>query len=140
MMKFWKYILLVFVLTLMVTKADGKIIVAEHMYMFGFSASFTDSTLYITDIQDVHGASFDTKTKFLIGRDLYSSQMKEFLAEKKGEPNRICLVIFATTMKKAEKKFQNLKKKYAGKDGIIYGLRYLKSDEFKFEAVELSDD
>jgi hypothetical protein len=132
--------LLVLVLTLTATKAEAKIVVAEHMYMFGFSASFNDSILYITDIQDVPGASYDTKTKFLMGREHYSSQLKEFLAEKKGQPNRICLVMFATSRKEAEKKYQKLKKKYAGKDGIIYGLQYLNSDEFKFEAVELSDE
>ena len=139
MMKLLKCMLLVMVLTLTATKAEAKIVVAEHMYMFGFSASFTDSVLYITDIQDVPGVSYDSKTKFLMGREHYSSQLKEFLAEKKGQPNRICLVMFATSKKKAEKKYQNLKKKYAEKDGIIYGLQYLKSDEFKFEAVELSD-
>lgn len=135
MMKLFKCMLLV--LTLTATKAEAKIVVTEHMYMFGFSASFNDSILYITDIQDVPGASYDTKTKFLMGREHYSSQLKEFLSEKKGQSDRICLVIFATTKKKAEKKYQNLKKKYAGKNGFIYGLQHLKSDEFKFEAVEV---
>lgn len=138
-MKTIKYILLILVLTVTATKAEAKIVVTEHMYIFGFSASFNDSTLYITDIQDVQGASYDTKKEFLLGRENYSSQLKEFLAEKKGQPNRVCMVLFATTKKKAEKKYQKLKKKYTGKDGIAYGLHYLSSDEFKFEVI-ISDD
>ena len=139
MMKFMKYIVLSLVLAAMSTKAEAKIIVAEHMYMFGFSASFTDSTLYITDIQDVPGASYDTKSKFLLGRDVYSTQLKEFLTEKKDQPNRVCIVMFATTKKEAEKKYQKFKKKYAGKNGVIRGMQYLTVDEFKFEAPEMSD-
>jgi hypothetical protein len=48
--------------------------------------------------------------------------------------------MFATTKKKAEKKYAKLKKKYTGKDGIIYGLEYLKADEFKFEVVDFSEE
>ena len=140
MMKVLKYILLILVLTATATKAEAKIIVAEHMYIFGFSASFNDSILYMTDIQDVQGASYDTKNDFLLARDLYSSQLKEYLAEKKGQPNRVCLVMFSTSKKKAEKKYQKLKKLDAGKDGVIVGMQFLTSDDFKFEAVELSDE
>ena len=32
------------------------------VYMFGFSASFTDSVAYITDVQQVDSAYIDTKT------------------------------------------------------------------------------
>ena len=139
MMKVLKYILLIFVLTATATRAEAKIIVTEHMYVFGFSASFNDSILYMTDIQDVQGASYDTKNDFLLARDLYSSQLKEYLTEKKGMPNRVCLVMFSTSKKKAEKKYQKLKKQYAGKDGVIRGMQYLTVDDFKFEAPEITD-
>ena len=138
-MKTLKYVLLILTLTVAATKAEAKIVIAEHMYMFGFSASFTDSTLYITDIQDVQGVSYESKTKFLFGRDSYSNQLKEFLAEKKGQPNRVCIVFFEVNKKKAEKKYQKLKKKYTGKDGVVYGLQYLSSDEFTFTPI-VDDD
>ena len=134
-----KYMVLALLLAATATTAEAKIVVTEHMYIFGFSASFNDSILYITDIQDVQGASYETKSDFLVGREYYSTQLKEFLAEKMGQPNRVCLVLFATTKKKAEKKYQKLKKKYTGKDGIAHGLQYLSSDDFKFEVVVVDE-
>ena len=38
----------------------------EPRYLFGFAASFADSTVYFTDIQKVDSAWIDTKTKFLL--------------------------------------------------------------------------
>ena len=116
MMKTLKYIVLSLVLAATATTAEAKIIVTEHMYIFGFSASFLDSTLYITDIQDVQGASYDTKDKFLLGRELYSNQLKEFLTDQKGQANRICLVMFATTRKEAEKLCGEYLSKVSSKD------------------------
>lgn len=138
-MKKLKYLVFALVLLAMTETAEAKRVSANHMYMFGFSASFNDSVLYITDIQDVQGAWYDTKNGSLHGRENYSYQLKTYLEEKKGKSNRVCLVIFATTKKKAEKKYAKLKKKYAGKDGVVYGLEYLKADEFRFEAVDFSD-
>ena len=138
-MKTLKYLVFALVLLAMTETAEAKRVSANHMYMFGFSASFNDSVLYITDIQDVQGAWYDTKNGSLHGRENYSYQLKTYLEEKKGKSNRVCLVIFATTKKKAEKKYAKLKKKYAGKDGVVYGLEYLKADEFRFEAVDFSD-
>jgi len=139
-MRALKYMVLALVLASVTTTAEAKQVQLKHMYIFGFSASFIDSTLYITDIQDVENVWYDTKTKFLMGRDHYSSQLNDFMVDKKGLSNRICLVMFATTKKKAEKLYNKLKKKYRSKDGIIYGLQYLKSDEFKFSAVDMSPD
>ena len=79
-MKYLKYI----VLTLLVCVAMGaeaKTIKARHMYVFGFAASFKDSVVYMTEIQDVQGAMYDTKTKFLLGRDSYSDQLKTYFRE-----------------------------------------------------------
>ena len=139
-MKTLKYMLLALVLAAMTTTAEAKQVQAKHMYIFGFSASFNDSTLYLTDIQDVENAWYDSKTGFLLARDSYSYQLKEYLTEQKGLPNRICLVMYATTRKKAEKLYAKLKKKYTGKDGIIYGMQYLTADEFKFNVVDISTE
>jgi hypothetical protein len=137
-MKTLKYLVLTLVLAATATTAEAKKIQAEHMYIFGFAASFNDSTIYITDIQDVKGAWYDTKSGFLLARDNYSYQLKEYLAEQKGQPNRVCLVMFATNKKKAEKKYLKLKKKYMNKDGVIPGVQYLTENDFKFNAVDMS--
>ena len=140
MMKTLKYIVLAMVMAATTTTAQAKQVQVDHMYMFGFSASFNDTILYLTDIQDVEGAWYDTKAKALLARDSYSDQLKTYLSENKGLPNRVCLVIFATTKKKAEKKYQKLKKKYMSSDGIIHGMQYLTVDDFKFSMMDVMEE
>ena len=102
-MRYLKYMLL----TLLVSVAMGaeaKQVQVPHMYMFGFAASFKDSVVYMTEIQDVQKVWYDKKTKFLLGRDIYSSQLQEHFKEKMQMPDRVCVVVFAKSLKKAEKK------------------------------------
>ena len=140
-MRYYKFILmtLFFCVTL---GAEAKRVQAPHMYMFGFAASFKDSVVYITDIQDVKGAWYDTKSKFLLGREHYSSQLKEHLKEKLQMPDKVCMVLFATSKKKAEKKYLKLRKKYLSskKRTSSYEVRYVTSQEFQFEPVDMSDE
>ena len=138
-MKILKFIMLALMLGMAFSHAEAKHVKVPHMYMFGFSASFNDSTLYLTDIQDLANAWYDTKTKFLMGRDSYSYQLKEYF-EAQGQPGRVCLVMYATTKKKAEKLYRKLKKKYADKSGHISGLQYLTSSDFKFNAVDVAEE
>ena len=48
------------------TTVEAKVKVAPKMYIFGFSASFKNSIVYFTDIQELDSAWIDTKTKFLL--------------------------------------------------------------------------
>ena len=139
-MKYLKYI----VLTLLVCVAMGaeaKTIKARHMYVFGFAASFKDPVVYMTEIQDVQGAMYDTKTKFLLGRDSYSDQLKTYFRETMQMPNRVCMVMFSTSKKKAEKKYLKLRKKYVGdkKRPSTYEVRYVTTQDFEFEPVGLDE-
>ena len=139
-MRFLKYI----VLTLLVCVAMGaeaKTVKARHMYIFGFAASFKDSVVYMTEIQDVQGALYDTKTKFLLGRDSYSDQLKAFFKEKMQLSDRVCMVMFSTSKKKAEKKYMKLRKKYIGdkKHPSTYEVRYVTTQDFQFEPVGLDE-
>ena len=111
------------------------------MYMFGFAASFKDSVVYMTEIQDVQKVWYDKKTKFLLGRDIYSSQLQEHFKEKMQMPDRVCVVVFAKSLKKAEKKYLKLRKKYLSdaKHTSSYEVRYITTQDFKFEPVDLSD-
>ena len=121
--------------------AEAKRVQAPHMYMFGFAASFKDSVVYMTEIQDVQKVWYDKKTKFLLGRDIYSSQLQEHFKEKMQMPDRVCVVVFAKSLKKAEKKYLKLRKKYIGdaKHPSTYEVRYITTQDFKFEPVDLSD-
>ena len=139
-MRFLKYI----VLTLLVCVAMGaeaKTVKARHMYIFGFAASFKDSVVYMTEIQDVQGALYDTKTKFLLGRDSYSDQLKTYFKEKMKLSDRVCMVMFSTSKKKAEKKYLKLRKKYVGnkKRPSTYEVRYVTTQDFEFETVSLDE-
>lgn len=143
-----KYIILTLLMVL-ATSASAKKVQVPHVYMFGFSASFQDSTVYFTDIQDVQGAWIDKKTKFLLGRDNYSYQLSNYFNEQ-GQANRVCMVIFSTSKSKAEKKYIKLRKKYMapdkkskkkGKEELLtpYDIRYITQQDFKFTPVDMSE-
>ena len=134
-MKHLKYILLI-TLALTVLQTEAKPLKSNSVYMFGFSASFKDSVIYVTDIQNVQGAWIETKNKFLLGRDQYSYQLKTYMSETLNLPDRVSMVFFQLSKKKAEKQFVKLMKKY--KKG--YEVRYLNANEFKFEPIDMSPD
>jgi len=139
-MKILKYILFSLLLAVaMPTEMQAKRMKAPKMYMFGLSASFQDSIIYMTDVQEVEGVWYDSKTKFLLGRHHYSYQLKDFLANNMQQPNRVCVVMFALTRKEAEKKFIKMRKEYTVKAKGKYDMRYLTTTEFKFQPVDMSD-
>ena len=76
---------------------------AKTLYIFGFATSFNDSSAYITG-----------KAKFLVSRENYSAQLREYL-EKQGAGYRTCTVFYDTNQKKAEKKWVKLYDKYTQK-------------------------
>ena len=140
-MKFIRLTLMALLMTV-ATASHAKQVLEPHVYMFGFSGSFTDSLIYMTDIQDVQLVWMDSKTKFLIGRDYYSEQLKTFLSEQKQQPNRVCVVFFAKSKKKAEKLFLKLRKKYLTnkKNTSSYDVRYITQQEFTFEPVDANEE
>lgn len=133
-MKSIKYILLL-VVALTALGASAKPLKTNQVYMFGFSASFKDSVIYVTDIQNVPGTWVESKNKFLLLRDEYSRQMKDYLEEKLQQEKRVCVVFYYLKKKKAEKKFLKLMKKY--KKG--YEVRHVNEKDFKFEAIDVSE-
>ena len=139
-MKLLKYMLLALLMTAQHTAAEARSIQVPHVYLFGFSASFKDSVIYITDIQDARQAWIDSKTKFLLGRDNYSYQLKDYLSATLGQPDRICMVFYATTKRKIEKQYQKLKRKYTGKGkrNTNYDVKFI--DDFTFTVVDMSPE
>ena len=119
-MKSLRYVLLLAV-TMLTVEASAKLEITNNIYMFGFSASFKDSVIYATDIQNPQGLWIDTKKDYLINLDEYSHQLKVYLTEKLQQQNRVCMVFFYTKKKKAEKAYLKLMKKY--KTG--YEVRYV---------------
>lgn len=111
----------------------------EPRYLFGFSASFADSTVYFTDIQKVDSAWVDTKTKFLLGREEYAGQLKRHFASM-SLPNRTCVVLFAKDLKQAEKKLKKLKETYTVKAKGGYDVKYMTKADFEFTPVYMGID
>lgn len=138
-----KNIALTLILVAFAIGAQAKPVQPDHVYMFGFSASFKDSTIYITDIQDVKGAWIDNKSQFLLSRDNYSYQLKEYFTEKMQQPDRVCMVFYATSQAQAEKLMKKLMKKYvptAKKKGSAepYDVRQLTTTDFQFTPIDMS--
>jgi len=131
-----KRIFLALTLCLAMTSVVWAKSVRTPIYIYGFSASFNDSIVYFTDIQKVDSAWLDEKTDFLVSRENYSYQLRDFLSGR-GEPNRTCVVSYATKRKDIEKKFIKMRRKYVEKGG--YDVKYVSSSEFKFNAMVPSD-
>lgn len=106
------------------------------VYMYGIAASFNDSTIYFTDIQAVDTVWLDSKTKFLINRNDYSYQLKNYF-ENIGLPHRTCVVTYALKRKDIEKKFQKTRNKYVKKGKTE--LKYINKQEFQYKSVALDE-
>ena len=105
---------------------------APTFFLYGFAASFNDSTVYFTTIQQLDSAYIDSKTKFLYSRENYSYQFRDYLASS-GYPNATCVTSFALTRKEAEKKYLALRKRYTAKGKYI--VNDLKEEEFRFQPI-----
>ncbi|MBQ0062150.1 MAG: hypothetical protein KBT15_10320 [Bacteroidales bacterium] len=110
-------------------KADKPITV----YMFGFSASFADSTVYFTDIQAMPNVKLKGKLKFLGNWSEYSYQLKNYLEISKGLHDRTCAIFYSESKEDAEKKFIKLRKRYSEQKNLV--VRYLTTADFAFEKV-----
>lgn len=131
-MKTIKYLMLVFALICIDLNISAK---QADVYMFGISCSFNDSIVYLTNIQEVKGAYIeDRREHFLVNRNDYSSQLKNFFANR-GQANRTCVIIWASTQKDIEKKYQKLKDKFIKKNKYHYEIRFVRDEEFLFKAV-----
>ena len=103
------------------------------VFLVGASASFSDSLVYITDIQFLDSASVSDKG-LLEGRAQYSMQLKDYLEGKKGMTDRTCFMYFSTKKKKLEKEMKKLKAKY--EKGGALTLKNVDAD-FKFTKPEM---
>lgn len=106
------------------------------VYMFGFAASFNDSTVCFTDIQEVDSAYIDSKTKFLYSRENYSYQLRDHL-EEQGFNAPTCITIFAFSRKNIEKKYARLRRRYT--DSGKYIVKEVSSPSFAYQAIKFEE-
>lgn len=105
----------------------------ETVYIVGVSASFTDSLMYFTDVQELEGVTLDKK-KFLPNRMQYSYQLKDFLEREEGLTNRTCFVIFDTNRKKLDKKIFKMKRRYQKESKMF--VQQVNPNTFHFNAIK----
>ena len=105
------------------------------IYMFGFAASFNNSTVYLTDIQTVNAYLVNNRTKFLANREDYSYQLRNYLQSNGLEAYPTCITMFAENEKDATKKYLKLKERYE-KSKKKYSIKSLKDSQFKYTPVE----
>ena len=122
-------------------QTSAKKVQVPKMYIFGFAASFNDTIVHFTNVQEIDSAWIEKKNDFLQTRELYSYQLRDFLANKKEMPRRTCIVYANKNRKKVEKKFLKFKKLYTQSKNqkLQYDLRYLEDKEFHFKAINLRD-
>lgn len=65
------------------TTVSAKNKCVPKIYIYGFSASFNDSIIYLTNIQELDSAWIDDKNDFLLNRSDYSYQFKNYFETKK---------------------------------------------------------
>ena len=105
--------------------------VVPKAYMFGFVASFTDSIVFFTDIQEVDSVWLMPRKKMLAGKSNYSYQLRNFCADSLGFKNRTVVVVSALTRKEIEKKYAKMKKQY--------DVHYIDASEFRFTSVNMDN-
>lgn len=103
--------ILLFLACLLCQNAEAKV-KQKPVYVFGYAISFADSTGYITDVQYLDSAYVDTKTKFLMGRNMYSLQLQQYLQKNEGCKHPVTSVFFGTRKEKVEKKRQSVRHRY----------------------------
>ena len=95
-----------------------------------YAASFADSTVYFTEIQQIADASLTKHSSLLFGREQYANQLRDYL-QGTGFASPTCVVSFSIKKKAIENKYLKLKKRYS-KNGN-YVIKYLAPQDFAFK-------
>ena len=119
------------------TLAQNRVV--PKAYMFGFVASFTDSIVFFTDIQEVDSVWLMPKKHMLAGKSNYSYQLRNFCADSLGFKNRTVVVVSSLKRKDIEKKYAKMKKDYTMKRAGRYDVHFIDASEFRFTPVNMSD-
>lgn len=124
---------------LLPTTAKDKGNDSQRVYMFGFAASFNDTIVHFTDIHPVDSVVLNKKTNFLEGRENYSSQLRNYMAQQMQMPHRTCVVFYDTKKVRLQKTLVKMKKLYTPNkldQPSRNDVRTISANEFRFKAVD----
>lgn len=105
----------------------------RRVYIFGFAASFTDSTACQTVVQTIDSAWIDGH-KFLVDRSLYGLQMQNYMETQEHSKNSICSIFFDTNPRKLQRIWRRVRKRYEKSQGLQF--KVIGEDRFHFIAEE----
>lgn len=117
------FIVLVVSTAAMLAKNDKK----DVVYIFGASISFSDSTVYFTEIQEIEGVKL--AKGFLPHRHMYAYELKDYMNFKEDMPGRTSVIFFSKKRSSLEKKEAKVKRRLVEREGKT--VRYL-GDKFIF--------
>ena len=140
-MKLYKYVIAaaIIIAAIIPTTTAAKGVVAEKVYMFGFAASFNDTIVHFTEIQPLDSAWIDSKTELLLGRNMYSNELRNYLASQ-DLPHRTCIVVYDQKLDKLQKRYLKMKKLYEGgkKRKAHNDIRVIAAADFQFKPFDKS--
>lgn len=117
-------LLILFVCSAFTGKKEGH----KQIYIFGVTASFLDSVVYVTEIQTLDSIKLDAG--FLPYRSAYSYQLKNYIENKLHTTDRTCAVYYSLNKKKLNKQLTKLKSKYLKNKVTV---KPLDTAEFRFK-------
>lgn len=136
-MKFLKALLLVCLLGMSMGAQAAKKPKMQTIYIFGFSASFTDSVAFLTDVMKVDSA-YILSNGFLADRTLYSLQLENHVLGNMKVQNSTNAVFFSTKKKVMDKKYDKVNRIYQRSENLA--LIYVGEDEFRFQPQQYIED
>ena len=118
--------------------ASAKKMPIPKMYMFGMAASFTDTIVHFTSMQALDSVWIESKNKFLLSRDSYSYQLREYLGTLPEMKQRTCIVVYNKDQKKLQKKYDKMKRLYTQpkKGARKYDVRFIDDADFHFTTID----
>ncbi len=133
-MKFRQVLIIAVFLLGWVNSSSAKGYKPAKVYMFGFAASFNDSTVYMTNIQKVDAYLANDRTHFLANRDDYSYQLRSYLQNSGLLSYPTCITMYAENEKSAMKKFDYLKNRYE-KSKKKYVVKSISDSQFSYKTI-----
>ncbi|MDO5446442.1 MAG: hypothetical protein Q4F34_01510 [Prevotellaceae bacterium] len=128
---------LLFIISLIIScQAMAEKTTITSAYAFGVSASFKDSVVYFTPIQNVDSLFMNKKTGFILGRENYSYQLKNYVESTYQQKHRTCVFIYDVKKKNIEKKYNKMLEKYKKNNLLI---KNIETSDFAFTPVDMSE-
>lgn len=132
-MKLFRSLLAMMLMFTICTGFIGKKNKEKEVYAFGVAASFSDTLVYYTDIQLLDSVHLD-KNGFLYRREVYSTQLQEYIYYQLAHENYTCMTYFSDNKEKLQKRLDKTLKMYK-KSGNL-SIHHIPLTDFKFKKPE----